>query len=434
MPDDDNAETTVDTEPQPGVSNDEEGAAPKDEAGNGEGVGKVQANEASHAPRDWDRWITEETERFETERRYMETELARMRNENQHVKNELARLRSPPQVIGHILDVLPDGRATIKSSTGPDFVVQISETLRLAANLLPGDRVALHRQTLSVMNVLPSIKDPLISGAEVIERPTESYADVGGLEEARQELTECVELPLLRPDLFDKVGIEPPKGVLLVGPPGTGKTLLAKAVAHSTNATFIRLIGSELVQKFIGEGARMVRELFTMAQEKAPSILFIDELDAVGAKRIDSGTAGDREVQRTLMQLLGEMDGFKPRGEVRILAACNRPDILDEALLRPGRFDRVVEIPYPDLTGREAILAIHTKQMNLDEAIDLAQVARAAEGASGADLKALCTEAGMFAIRHDRDRVTREDFEAATEKLQEAGGWGAQGEEERLYA
>jgi len=230
------------------------------------------------------------------------------------------------------------------------------------------------------------------------------------------------------------VGIEPPKGVLLVGPPGTGKTLLAKAVAHSTNATFIRLIGSELVQKFIGEGARMVRELFTMAQEKAPSILFIDELDAVGAKRIDSGTAGDREVQRTLMQLLGEMDGFKPRGEVRIMAACNRPDILDEALLRPGRFDRVVEIPHPDGEGREQILKIHTRQMNLDDSIDLTEVAQATEGASGADLKALCTEAGMFAIRHDRDQVTKDDFDAATEKLQEAGAWGGEGEAQGLYA
>ena len=430
MSDDDSAQTTVENESQTGGRNDAVVTSKEEAILNG--VAKAQEALPSHG--DWDRWITEQAERFETERRYMETELGRVRTENQHLKNELTRLRSPPQVIGHILDMLPDGRATIKSSTGPDFVVQVSETLRQSAQLLPGDRVALHRQTLSVMNVLPSIKDPLISGAEVIERPTESYADVGGLEEARQELTECVELPLLRPDLFDKVGIEPPKGVLLVGPPGTGKTLLAKAVAHSTNATFIRLIGSELVQKFIGEGARMVRELFTLAQEKAPSILFIDELDAVGAKRIDSGTAGDREVQRTLMQLLGEMDGFKPRGEVRILAACNRPDILDEALLRPGRFDRVVEIPYPDLTGREAILKIHTQQMNLDQAIDLAEVARATDGASGADLKALCTEAGMFAIRHERDLVTKEDFETATTKLQEAGGWGAEGEEERLYA
>ncbi len=433
MSDDRSEAKTVNDENEPRAEEEakeavDERAEPED------GEGTDETDEGAPINDELDRWITEETERFDTERRYMETELSRVRTENQHIKNELTRLRSPPQVIGHILDVLPDGRATIKSSTGPDFVVQVSETLRLAANLLPGDRVALHRQTLSVMNVLPSIKDPLISGAEVIERPAESYEDVGGLEEARQELTECVELPLLRPDLFDKVGIEPPKGVLLVGPPGTGKTLLAKAVAHSTNATFIRLIGSELVQKFIGEGARMVRELFTMAQEKAPSILFIDELDAVGAKRIDSGTAGDREVQRTLMQLLGEMDGFKPRGEVRIMAACNRPDILDEALLRPGRFDRVVEIPHPDGEGREQILKIHTRQMNLDDSIDLTEVAQATEGASGADLKALCTEAGMFAIRHDRDQVTKDDFDAATEKLQEAGAWGGEGEAQGLYA
>jgi len=243
-----------------------------------------------------------------------------------------------------------------------------------------------------------------------------TYEEIGGLSEQIREIREMIELPLLNPDIFRKVGVDPPTGVLLVGPPGTGKTLLAKAVANSTNATFIRIVASELVRKYIGEGARLVRELFDLARKRAPSIIFIDELDAIGARRVDSSTSGDREVQRTLMQLLAEIDGFEPLGNIKIIAATNRPDTLDEALIRPGRFDGIIEIPLPDSSGREEILKIHTKKMNLKN-VNLKEIASTTEGFAGADLKAVTVEAGMFAVRELRDFITQTDFIKAVEKI-----------------
>ena len=365
---------------------------------------------------DWDKWLIEETERFEAEKRQLETDVSRMKRENAHLKGELARLRAPPQVIGTVRDILDDGRVSIKSSSGPDFVVHISEGID-KEKLEIGDRVALHRQSLAVLETLPSAKDPLVMGAEVESKPIETYKDVGGLADELDELRSTIELPMLHPKRFTKIGIEPPKGVLLVGPPGTGKTLMAKAVANATNATFIRLIGSELVQKYIGEGARLVRELFQLAQEKAPSIIFIDELDAVGAKRMDVGTTGDREVQRTLMQLLGELDGFTPRGEVSIMAASNRPDILDEALLRPGRFDRIIKIPLPEEDARMKIIKIHTSKMSVAKGVKYNNIIDETEGFSGADLRALCVEAGMNAIKSRRTQITNKNFTEALEKI-----------------
>jgi proteasome regulatory subunit len=365
---------------------------------------------------DWNKWLIEETERFESEKRQLETDVSRMKRENAHLKGELARLRAPPQVIGTVTDVLEDGRVSIKSSSGPDFVVHISEGID-KESLEVGERVALHRQTLAVLETLPSTKDPLVMGAEVESKPTETYKDIGGLFNELEELRSTVELPMLYPKRFTNVGIEPPKGVLLVGPPGTGKTLMAKAVANATNATFIRLIGSELVQKYIGEGARLVRELFQLAQEKAPSIIFIDELDAVGAKRMDVGTTGDREVQRTLMQLLGELDGFTPRGKVSIMAASNRPDILDEALLRPGRFDRIIKIPLPEEEARLKIIKIHASGMSTQKGVNYKKLAGDTEGLSGADLRALCVEAGMNAINAKRPKVNSKDFTEALDKI-----------------
>jgi proteasome regulatory subunit len=263
---------------------------------------------------------------------------------------------------------------------------------------------------------------------EIIEKPDITFNDIGGLKSQIQELKEAVNLPLKHPELFEKVGIEPPKGVLLYGPPGTGKTLLAKAVANDTNATFIRVTGSELVRKYIGEGARMVRELFAMAREKAPSIVFIDELDAIGGRRIDDTTGGEREVQRVLLQLLAEMDGFSPLDNVKIIGATNRPDMLDPALLRPGRFDRLIEIPLPDYEARKEIFAIHTKKMNLKN-VSLDWLAKMTEGASGAEIKAICTEAGFFAIRKGKTWVGRKEFEQAIEKVLET-----EDEEIRGYA
>jgi proteasome regulatory subunit len=364
--------------------------------------------------------LVEEARRVEGEKRFVEGELLRLQKELKRLKAELERLKAPPLIIGQVKDVLADGRVVVKSSTGPDFIVSTSDYV--SADLLTaGARVALNKQTLAVMGVLPPSLDPIVVGAEIIEKPETIYDDIGGLQDQILEVREAVEDPLLRPELYKKVGIDPPKGVLLVGPPGTGKTLLAKAVAKQTNATFIRFVGSELVQKYIGEGARLVRELFDLARQKAPSIVFIDEIDSVGAKRLELATSGDREVQRTLMQLLAELDGFNPLGEVKIIGATNRPDILDEALLRPGRFDRIIEIPMPNFEARSDIYEIHTKRMNLDPGVNLEDIAARSEGATGADIKAICTESGMFAIRDNRDIVTMPDFEKAIVKVLDEG-------------
>ena len=361
-----------------------------------------------------------ELQSAETDKRHSEAELFRVQKDLSRLRNEMERIKAPPLIVATLRDVLPDNRVIVKSSTGPDFVVTVSEYCP-PEDLIVGSRVALNKQTLSLMNVLPSSVDPVVSGAEIMEKPDISYDDIGGLKEQMLELREAVEDPLLRPELYEKVGIEPPKGVLLVGPPGTGKTLMAKAVANATNATFIRMVGSELVQKYIGEGARLVRELFELAKEKAPSIIFIDELDSVGAKRLDVTTSGDREVQRTLMQLLSELDGFTPTSNIKIIGATNRPDILDDALLRPGRFDRIVDVGLPDHDAREQIFSIHLKRMSIAEEVSPNKLADLTEGASGAEIKSICTEAGMLAIRDNRDTVLEDDFIKAKTKVLEAG-------------
>jgi proteasome regulatory subunit len=352
----------------------------------------------------------------ESERRFIESELMKLQNEVRHLNQELKKLRAPPHILGTILESLDDGRILVKSSTGPRFAVTAGKTVD-KEELKPGTSVALNRDSLSIIDVLPLTKDTMVSSAEVIEKPTISFEQIGGLEEQKVEIKETVELPLVKPELFEKVGVDPPVGVLLIGPPGTGKTMLAQGVANSTEACFIRLVGSELVQKFIGEGGRLVRELFSMAREKAPSIIFIDELDAIAAKRLETGTSADREVQRTLMQLLAEIDGFNALGNVRLMAATNRPDILDEAITRPGRFDRIITIPLPDQFSRHEIFKIHTQRMNLSKGVDLEEMAGKTDGMSGAEIKAICTEAGMFAIREDRDHVTMDDLLSALEKV-----------------
>jgi proteasome regulatory subunit len=367
---------------------------------------------------------------LELEKEHLAAERVRLENEVRILQGELNKLRQPPLVSATVIDVLEDSRVIVKSSTGPQFVVNYPESV-LGEKLEPGARVALNQRTLAVVDVLPISVDPFVKAMNVEESPDVTYDDIGGLEEQIAEIRETVELPLLHPELFEKVGIEPPKGVLLCGPPGTGKTLLARAVAHETKATFIRVIGSELVQKFIGEGARIVREIFYMARKRSPSIVFIDELDAVASRRLDIATSGDREVQRTLMQLLSMLDGFDPRGDVRIIAATNRPDILDSALTRPGRFDRIIEFPYPDKEAREQILRIHMRRMHIASDVELGYLAAKTPGASGADLKAICTEAGMFAIRELRDMVTREDFNKAIQKVRGEGV--DQGEKDAIY-
>jgi proteasome regulatory subunit len=365
---------------------------------------------------DYIKHLEQRVRNLEHEKRTFEASYARLEHELRGLRAEFEHLRVPPLIAATLMDVLSDGRAIVRSSTGPQFVVGISQLIK-PDNLKPGSRVALNQRTFSIMEILPSKKDPLVLGMEIEEAPNVTYKDVGGLQNQIDEIRETVELPMLKPELFKKVGIEPPRGVLLYGTPGTGKTLLARAVAHETHATFIRVIGSELVQKYIGEGARMVREMFELAKEKAPSIVFIDELDAIGARRMDTSTSGDREVHRTLMQLLAEIDGFDPRGDVKILSATNRPDILDPALLRPGRFDRLIQFPVPDESARATIFKIHTKGMNLAKNVDLAVLAKNTSGSTGADIRSMCTEAGMFAIRDVREQVTKEDFEKAIAKV-----------------
>lgn len=353
---------------------------------------------------------------LENERRAIESKRSRLEKEVKNLKSELERLKSPPLVAATLLDLLPEEKAIVRSSAGPQFIVNISNFID-KDELKPGLRVGLNQRTLNIMEILPSEKDPFVRGMEIEKSPDASYEDVGGLKKQTREIKETVELPLLKRQALEEVGVDPPHGVLLYGPPGTGKTLLARAVAHETDATFIRLIGSELVHKYVGEGARMVREMFDHARETAPSVVFIDEIDAIASSRTETSTSGDREVHRTMMQLLAELDGFEPRGDIKIIAATNRPDILDRALLRPGRFDRLIEFPRPDRESRTAIFDIHTREMKLDDKVDLNELAGLTGNATGADIKAICTEAGMRAVRKDREVVTLEDFKEAISKV-----------------
>lgn len=346
----------------------------------------------------------------------MEAEISLLRREIKYYKQEIDKLMAPPLIEGILLEILDEDKAVVKSTTGPNLIVSISGNID-RGKLLPGMYIALNQRGSAIVDVLPMREDPAVRAMEIIEKPKIKYIDVGGLSRQIQELREVVELPIKRPDLLRDLGIEPPKGIMLYGPPGCGKTLLAKAVAGESNATFIRLVASELAQKFVGEGARMVRELFALARRKAPSIVLIDEIDAIAAKRIDIGTSGEREIHRTLTQLLAELDGFDPLDNVKVIATTNRIDILDPALLRPGRFDRIIEIPLPDLTGRLEIFKIHTKKMKISDEVDLNVLAKASEGATGADIKAICTEAGFSALRSNRTYVTHEDFLHAINKV-----------------
>ena len=359
--------------------------------------------------------LRDDSQQLINERTTLEAEIRTLRKKVERLDENVNLLKMPPLIIGHLQDVLDHERAIVRSSNGTVFQVSLNQRLD-PERLKPGTRVALNQDSLSVIEILHEAWDPMVSGAEMTDKPSISYEDVAGLDEQVESVREAIELPLLKPELFEKVGIVPPKGVLLVGPPGCGKTLLAKAVANHTDATFIRMVGSELAQKYIGEGGRMVRELFSLAKEKSPSVIFLDEIDAIGAKRLDGSTSGDREVQRTLMQLLAELDGFDALQDVKIIAATNRPDILDDALLRPGRFDRVIEIPIPDDDARKSILKVHLKSMNTKK-INIQRIVERTKGYSGAELRATCVESGMIAIRDGRNTVTQTDVMDAVVRL-----------------
>ena len=348
-------------------------------------------------------------------------DLNRQTREKNQLKKQMEEMMKPPMLVGEIVDILDNSEMIVKNGTGQSFITTKSKEVP-KDDIKIGSRVGLDKNNLVVLRVLTKGKDPIIMGSELIERPYETYNDIGGLDDVLTEVKEMVELPLTKPELFREIGIKPPNGVLLAGPPGTGKTLIAKAVASSAECTFIRIVGSEMVQKFIGEGGRLVRELFQLAREKKPAIIFIDEIDAIGARRLGMDTTGDREVQRTLMQLLSEMDGFHPLENIGIIAATNRKDIIDEALLRPGRFDRIIEVPLPEKEGRKKIFEIHTEGMKLHPDVDLEKLAIKTDQFSGADIRNLCTEAGMYAIRKEHKRVTWKDFDSALNKIKSRNG------------
>jgi proteasome regulatory subunit len=340
----------------------------------------------------------------------------KLRDQLNYYKSELEKLMSPPLIEGTLIDLISDDLALVRSSSGPVLVVQIHSQVD-RSKLVPGASVALTQRNSAIVKVLPSREDPLVKAMEVIEKPNVRYSDIGGLSEQIRELREVVELPLVKPELFKEMGIEPPKGVLLYGPPGTGKTMLAKAVATESNATFIHVVASEFAQKFVGEGARIVKEVFALARKKAPAIVFIDEIDAIGARRIEMGTSGEREVQRTLMQLLAEIDGFKPLDNVKIIAATNRLDILDPALLRPGRFDRLIEVPLPDFKGRKEIFGIYLKKVKKCDDVNVDLMASLTDGFSGAEIRSVVTEAGYVAIRKGKNCIDDEDLMEALQTI-----------------
>ncbi|QDX40495.1 proteasome-activating nucleotidase [Salarchaeum sp. JOR-1] len=351
----------------------------------------------------------------------LEDQLASVRDHQQELRERVETLQRENETlktaslyIATVEDLNDDGAILQQHGNNQEVLTDVGDRLRQKLEI--GDRVAIN-DSFAVQRVLDDETDARAQAMEVDESPTVEYEDIGGLDEELREVREAVEDPLLNAEQFEKIGVEPPSGVLLHGPPGTGKTMMAKAVANETDATFIKMAGSELVQKFIGEGSRLVRDLFDLAEQREPAIIFIDEIDAVASKRTDSKTSGDAEVQRTMMQLLSEMDGFDERGDIRIIAATNRYDMLDRAILRPGRFDRLIEVPNPDAEARSRIISIHTDEMNLAEAVDYDALAEQTEGFSGAQLESLSTEAGMFAIRDDRDEVTMQDFEDALDKI-----------------
>tara|TARA_Y100000588_G_scaffold131893_1_gene144583 strand:- start:6058 stop:7290 length:1233 start_codon:yes stop_codon:yes gene_type:complete len=405
----------------------------EDASNSGDSLGKVNnENDALDSLKAEFAELSDKAQQLLTEKLFLENEFAQLKKRTNRLEEELSSIKTPPLIVGYVQDIVDD-QAIVRSSNGTVFLVSINRRLD-GSGLKPGARVALNQDTLSVVEILSDSWDPLVSNAEIVESPQVEYSSIGGLELQINELREAIELPFEKPEAFSDIGIEPPKGVLLTGPPGTGKTMLAKAVANSTKATFLGLVGAELAQKYIGEGGRMVRELFEMARQKAPSIIFIDEIDSIGSKRLDTATSGDREVQRTLMQLLSEIDGFEPLDEVKVIAATNRPELLDAALLRPGRFDRIIQIPIPDSDARETIFSVHTNNMPLAKDVDLRTLSSMTDGFSGAEIKSSVLEAGISAISKGRKSVKRADFIGAIKKVEGNRKQGQDSNSDGLYS
>jgi len=330
-------------------------------------------------------------------------------------RTKVDELRGTPLEIGTLEEFVDENHAIVSGNMGPEYYTSILSFVDKDM-LEPGCAILMHNKTHSVVGIMEEEADPMLNVMKVDKAPLESYADIGGCETQIQEIKEAVELPLTHPEVYEEMGIKPPKGVILYGEPGTGKTLLAKAVANETSATFLRIVGSELIQKYLGEGPKLVRELFRVAEEHAPSIIFIDEIDAIGTKRYDSHSGGEKEIQRTMLELLNQLDGFDSRSDVKVIMATNKIETLDPALIRPGRIDRKIEFPKPDQKTKRKIFSIHVGKMSLAEDVDIDEFINAKDDLSGADIKATCTEAGLLALRERRMRVTQEDFRKAKEK------------------
>eukprot|EP01113_Clastostelium_recurvatum_P007521 TRINITY_DN1350_c0_g1_i6.p1 TRINITY_DN1350_c0_g1~~TRINITY_DN1350_c0_g1_i6.p1 ORF type:complete len:413 (+),score=138.43 TRINITY_DN1350_c0_g1_i6:414-1652(+) len=341
---------------------------------------------------------------------YIKDEQKNLKRELLRAQTEVKRIQSVPLVIGQFLEMIDAHTGIVGSTTGSNYYARILSTIDREL-LKPSSSVALHRHAHSLVDILPPEADSSIQLLGQDEKPSESYADIGGSDIQKQEIREAVELPLTHHDLYKQIGIDPPRGVLLFGPPGTGKTMLAKAVAHHTDAAFIRVVGSEFVQKYLGEGPRMVRDVFRLARENAPAIIFIDEIDAIATKRFDAQTGADREVQRILMELLNQMDGFDVSVNVKVIMATNRADTLDPALLRPGRLDRKIEFPPPDRRQKRLVFQVATGKMNLSEEVDLEDYVSRPDKLSGAEITSICQEAGMHAVRKNRYVILPKDFE-----------------------
>ncbi|CAJ1335506.1 unnamed protein product, partial [Effrenium voratum] len=347
-------------------------------------------------------------------------------------KSKLDDIRGTPMDVGSLEEFIDENHCIVSTAMGPEYYVNILSFVD-KDQLEPGSSILMHHKNLSVIGLLVDEVNPLVSVMKVDKAPTESYGDIGGLEEQIMEMKEAVELPLTHPELYEDVGIKPPKGVILYGVPGTGKTLLAKAVASETSATFLRVVGSELIQKYLGEGPKLVREMFRVAQEHAPSIIFIDEIDAVATKRYDTTSGGEKEIQRTMLELLNQLDGFDDRGDVKVIMATNRIESLDPAMIRPGRIDRKIEFPLPDEKTKRRIFQIHTGKMTLADDVNLEEFVVAKETTLAGltsrlaafrkrflkpslSSQAICTEAGMLALRERRMKVTQADMRKAKEK------------------
>lgn len=345
---------------------------------------------------------------------HLVTEIQNLRNELARVKDEFERTKSVPLIMGQFVESVDSSSAIVTSTTSANQYVKVLSSVDKQL-LKPNASVALHRHSSAIVDVLPPEADSTVRIIE--EKPDVTYQDIGGMDVQKQEIREAVELPLVEHEMYRQVGIEPPRGVLLYGPPGTGKTMLVKAVANHTNASFIKVNGSEFVQKYLGEGPRMVRDVFRLAREKAPAIIFIDEVDSIASKRFDAATSADREVQRVLLELLNQMDGFDQTSNVKVIMATNRPDTIDPALMRPGRLDRKIEFPLPDRRQKRLVYNAITSKMNLGDDVDLEILVNKPDRVSCADIHSICQEAGMLAVRNSRYVITLRDFEEGYDKV-----------------